>query len=94
VWHVSLSYWHRRRPIALDDLTRDQRLTLHREALRQLEDVGDRKLERWDAGDRLVHVVHFRRALTSSEELLLPPGFLACPAVDIAGETKPINLAA
>jgi hypothetical protein len=93
VWHVSLSYWSRGRdPVALDQLDRDQRRRLHAEALRQLDGVGDHGLERWDAGDQAEHVVHLRRALTEAEELLLSIAFRVCPAVDVAGPVKPIDL--
>lgn len=33
--------------------------------------------------------MHVRRPLLPSEELQLPDGWLACPAIDLAGESGP-----
>lgn len=83
MWHVSVS-WRGRpadAPLPLQRWNRQQRDLARKRARALLGDVG-MKPERLDRGGQ---VAHLRKALTDAEIARLPPEFLACPAVDVAG---------
>lgn len=80
-WHVSMSmteldgHMKPRQQRAAVDLGR-----------RVLGPAGDVAGERYDWGEHSgVYVVHVRRPVAERELALLPPAFLACPAIDRAG---------
>jgi len=57
-----------------------------------LANVGDAREEQLGWGNAAgVHVVHVRRPVRPDEEGLLPASFLACPAIDGAGRTRPLR---